>query len=115
MLGGQAARIDTPELKSARVLPSLEEMVAATARHFGVDETAVLASKRGRGIVSPVRSVVIYVCQKVGEMKLGEIADAFGLASCASAGSTIRHIKGRILKDKTLAKQINHILPGLTP
>jgi hypothetical protein len=45
-------------------------------------------------------------------MRLGEIADAFGLAGYASAGSTIRQIKGR--KDKP-SNQINYILLDLTP
>lgn len=103
------------EWKSARTLPSLEEIVAATARRFGVDETAVWASRRGRGVVSPSRSVAMYICQKVGDMRLGETADAFGLASYARAGSTIPQIKGRMANDKTLAEQIDHILLDLTP
>jgi chromosomal replication initiation ATPase DnaA len=57
----------------------------------------------------------MYLCQRAGDMRLGEIAHAFGLASYASAGSTIRQIKGRIAKDKALAKQINYILLDLTP
>ncbi len=69
----------------------------------------------GRGVVSPARSVAMYVCQTVGDMRLGEIADAFGLASYASAGSTIRQLKGRISKDSTLAKRINYIILDLTP
>lgn len=115
VLGRRAKHIDIPELKCARTLPSLEQIVVTTARHFGVTETEVWASKRGRGVISPARSVAMYLCQRVGDMRLGEIADAFGLASYASAGSTIRQVKGRIAEDKALATQINYILLDLTP
>jgi putative transposase len=43
-------------------------------------------------------------------MRLGEIADAFGLASYARAGSTIRQLKGRLVMDKALARRINDIV-----
>ena len=48
-------------------------------------------------------------------MGLGEISDAFGLASYASAGSTIRRIRQRIVEDQSLAGDINYILLDLTP
>jgi REP element-mobilizing transposase RayT len=112
VLGRRAMHIDMPELKRARALPSLEEIVVATARRFGVTETAVWTSRRGRAVISPARSAAMYLCQRVGDMRLGEIADAFGLAGYASAGSTIRQIKGR--KDKP-SNQINYILLDLTP
>jgi chromosomal replication initiation ATPase DnaA len=115
VLGRRAKHIDMPELKCARTLPSLEEIVATTARHFGVRETEVWTSRRGRGVISPARSVAMYLCQRAGDMRLGEIADAFGLAGYASAGLTIRQIKGRIATAKGLAKQRNYIILDLTP
>ncbi len=114
VLGGRTHHIDIPELKNVRTLPSLDAIVAATARHFDVDEAEIWTSRRGRGVVSPGRSVAMFVCQQVGDMRLREIADAFGLASYASAGSTIRQIKGRIAKDKALANRVSYILLDLT-
>jgi putative transposase len=90
VLAGRAPQIDIPELKSARALPSLEEMVAATARHFGVDETEIWTSKRGRGVVSPAGSVAMYVCQKVGDMRLGLERPRSRPASIRSARHTPR-------------------------
>ncbi len=115
VLKGQASNIDLQDLKRARTLPTLAKIVAVTARHFGVDESVVWESRRGLGVVSPARSVAMYLCQRAGAMGLAEIAEVFDLASYASAGSTIRHIKGRMATDKALAKQINYILLDLTP
>ena len=114
-LEGRAKDIDIPDFKRARRLPLLEEMVAVTAKRFGVRESEIWTSRRGRGVVSPARPVAMYVCQRVGDMRLREIADAFGLASYASAGSTIRQIKRRMEEDRALAKQIKGILLDLTP
>ena len=115
VLEGRTRDIDIPELKSARTLPSLEEIAATTAERFGVDQEEIWTSRRGRAVVSPARGVAMYVCQQVGDMRLAEIAEAFGLASYASAGSTIRQIKGRMEKDKALARRIKYILRDLTP
>lgn len=114
-LEGRAKDIDIPDLKRARSLPSLEEMVAVTTERFGVEEQEIWTSRRGRGVISPARSVAMYVCQRVGDMRLADIADAFGLASYASAGSTIRQLEKRMEKDRALANQIKCVLLDLTP
>ncbi len=61
-------------------------------------------------MIAPARPLAMYVCQRVDDKRLKEIADAFGLASCAGAGSTIRQIKRRIKKDSALARQIERKL-----
>ena len=48
-------------------------------------------------------------------MRLSEIAEVFGLASYASAGSTIQKLKRSIIGDKKLGIDINYILLDLTP
>ncbi len=114
-LEGRVKDIDIPDLKRARPVPSLEEIITVTAERFGVDAAEIRTSRRGRGVISPARSAAMYVCQQVGDMRLREIADAFGLASYASAGSGIRRIKQRIEKDGYLARRIKRILLDLTP
>ncbi len=56
-------------------------------RQIGVEESQIWTSRRGRGVISPARSEAMYMCPRVGDMRLAEISDAFGLASYANAGS----------------------------
>ena len=84
-------------------------------RYYDVEEEVIWRSTRGRGVVSPARSVAMYLCQRVGDMRLREIAGVFGLASYASASSTIRKLSQRLNHDKKLGNDINYILLDLTP
>lgn len=115
VLSGKSPNVDIPELASARARPPLERIASETSHHFGVDASVIWQSTRGRGVTTPARSVAMYLCQQLGDMRLSEIADAFGLATYASAGATIRSVKQRITEDKELKKAINSIILDLTP
>ncbi len=86
VLAGGETDIDRPELRAARVLPSLQQIVGATCRCFGVEEVEIWRSRRGRGALSPARQVAMYLCQRIGDMRLSEIARIFKLSSYGSAG-----------------------------
>ena len=107
--------MDLPELRSERVLPALPEVIKATCQKFQVGEQAIWTKTRGKGVKSPARAVAMYLCQQVANMTLSEIADAFGLASYASAGATIRKLRLRIEEDRRLVRQIKLIILDLTP
>ena len=62
----------------------------------------------GKGVRSPARSVAMYLCQHAADMRLSEITEAFGLASYASAGSTISQIKVKRAGYKRLDQIINY-------
>jgi putative transposase len=64
---------------------------------------------------NPVRAVAMYAAQEACGMTLSEIADVFGLASYASAGSTIRALRRRMGEDKALRGEINAIMLDWTP
>jgi hypothetical protein len=114
VLSGVGNDIDRPELRSARKLPTVPQIVQATCRHFEVQETVIWQSRRGRGARSRARSVAMYLCQEMGDMRLSAIAEVFGLTSYASAGATIRQLKARIQRDAALGETIARLKCDLT-
>jgi len=54
-------------------------------------------------------------CQEAGQVTLAGIADMFGLASYASAGSSIRRIRQRMEEEGGFTELVNYILLDLTP
>lgn len=115
VLAGRQTNIDVPELRQSLKRPGLDTIVKTTAGYYGVEVDSLWQSTRGRGVQSPARSASMYLCHQIGDMRLSEIADVFGLASYASAGSTIRKVKERIKTDKKFAREINSIMLDLTP
>lgn len=115
VLEGKPRTVDIPELTKERIVPTLDQVIHSVCRYYEVDEDTVWQQKRGKGVTSPARSVAMYLCQQAAGMKLAEIADAFGLASYASAGATIRRVKARMGREKRFNQNINYILLDLTP
>ena len=115
VLRDMRSTIDQPDLKRARKLPSIAEIIRVTARHFDCEENSLYHSTRGKGVTSPARSVAMYLCHEIGGNTLSQIAEAFGLASYASAGSTIRNIRLRIKHDELLRNNIDLIKLDLPP
>ncbi len=109
VLSGKVSDISRPELRSASARPALKDVVAAVCREFGVDQSTIWVSTRGRGVTSPARSITMVLCQQVADMRLSQIADTFSLASYASAGATIRTTRARIEEDKVLANSVKAI------
>lgn len=114
VLSGKSSDVDRPELKSASLRPTLKEIVTATCREFAVNQAMIWTSTRGRGVTSPARSVTMYLCQQIGDMRLSAIADTFGLASYASAGAVIRTTRSRITEDKALGDRVKAIIRELS-
>jgi putative transposase len=115
VLARKPKTVDVPELGTARVVPSLNQVIETTCRYYNVDENTIWRQIRGKGVTSPARSVAMYLFQHAANMRLAEIAETFGLASYASAGATIRQVKQRRATDKTLDESINYIILDLTP
>jgi chromosomal replication initiation ATPase DnaA len=113
VLEGKPQTVDIPELAKERVLPTLDQVIKAVCRYYEIDEDTIWQQTRGKGVISSARSVAMYMCQRAAGMKLAEIAEAFGLASYASAGATIRQVKAKRVRDKSLEESINYILLDL--
>lgn len=115
VLQDRTRNIDQPELKRARAFPSIDEIVSAAALIYEVSENEILQSRCGRAVVSPARSVAMYLSQEVGGAILSDIAEHFGLSSYASAASAIRNVRLRLDTDRGLADIVNLIKLDLTP
>ncbi len=115
VLDGRAPSVDVPEVARHRPRPTLEEVVRVVCARFGEDEQQVWITRRGRNAGKPVRAVAMYAAQEACGMTLSEIADAFGLASYASAGSTIRALRRRMGEDKALKGEVDAIMLDWTP
>jgi len=124
ILGGERFRgrlrpkgkaIDVPELRTARPRYSAQDIAVAVAKRLGVEEGEIWISKRGPWGSGPARGMTMYLCQYLGDMKLAEIAECFGLSHYASAGASIRQFKARMNQDRRLQKLVNTIKLDLTP
>lgn len=106
--------IDVPELRAARYTPDAEDIAQAVARHLKVDPGAIWTLKRGRQAANPARGMTMYLCQHIGDMKLAEIAERFGLRHYASASSSIRVFRERLGDNQRMQKIIKAIKLDLT-
>jgi hypothetical protein len=57
----------------------------------------------------------MYLCYELGGVTLAEVAGVFGLASYASAGSSIRVVRQRLVDDVALREKVDLIKQDLTP
>lgn len=93
---------------------TLDDIVAATCRRCAVDEQTFWTSTRGKGATVPARAVAVYLCQRLGDLRLREIAAAFEPASHASAWATIRAVRQRLEEHAIFTREINSVT-GLHP
>lgn len=115
VLAGKTDHVDLPELRTERVVPTVDVIARAVSRQFGTSRTDIFLKTRGRGSRGSARSVTMYLCQRIGNMTLSEIAATFDLASYASASSTIRLVRQQLKENRELAKAVDYILLDLTP
>jgi len=114
-LKGEVVNSDKPELRSARMLPDIDEIVDVVCKYYGIGPAEIWHKTRGRGVTSPARLVAMYLCQHAGGKRLTEIACQFGLSNYTSAGASIRNLKFRIGENAKLRRDIDCMLQDLTP
>jgi REP element-mobilizing transposase RayT len=105
---GARARVDEEQPQSRRVYGyGLEEIVAATARVYGkgVEELR----KKRRGQENEARAMAMYLCRRLGGYKLVEIGQALGLAKYSSVSSACLAMKGRVEKDRGVARRARQV------
>ena len=101
---------EVPEAKRY-VRPDYESCLKAVGRVYGAERGEILRSRRGRR--NEARAMAMVVCRKMGGMKLGEIAAAFGAGGYSAVSSVIGRTQAQMIKAGKIAQrfeQIRHLL-----
>jgi hypothetical protein len=95
---------DGPPPRPLRV----DDIVRATAHHFGVDRDAVLARDRGRTLAR-ARHVAMYLARRLTTQSLADIGRRFGARDHTLALYAVRRIERLIADDRRLSESIVRI------
>lgn len=95
--------------------PSITKIVLAVSEYYKIPTAALYLIQRGRGYKNRPRKTAMYLAQRVGGYRLGEIAEAFGLAHYGGVSNAIFMIKQEMDEDTKLSQEINTIINRLGP
>jgi len=101
--------IDTPDISGLR--RSMDEVVSAVTRSYGISEDEVLIPRRG--IQNQARDVAMYVARKWTDASSSIIARMFGLKWHSSVSNAFKRVEDRLKKDKELQSRISSIAKKL--
>ncbi len=83
------------------------QIVKATAKYYG--KTLGDLRKKRRGEYNEARGMVVYLCRQLGGYRLTDIGGAVGLENPSSVGTAYLTMKGRVEKQRTLARRARKI------
>jgi len=92
--------------------PSIAEIKKAVCDAYGVDEQALLQTRRGH--VNEPRVMSMYLGRKLAGLSLAEIGSAFGARKYSSVGSVILRMERKLSNEKQLRKKVNNLKKKLT-
>ena len=105
---GDQAKVDREKPDSRQVFSiELEQIVKATAKYYG--KTLGDLRKKRRGEYNEARVMVVYLCRQLGGYRLTDIGGAVGLENPSSVGTAYLTMKGRVEKQRTLARRARKI------
>jgi putative transposase len=106
---------DAEVLRANRRLgkPTIDELVSQVAAYFDTKIDFLTKSLKGRGASNTPRKVAMYVAQQVGDHRLSDIAEYFGLQHYGGVSSAISDISRRLRDEKQLRKQLKDIIKRL--
>lgn len=93
--------------------PTMTDITSVVSDVFGVSEDYLLESKKGRGTLNNPRKIAMYLAQIIGDYRLTEIAEYFGLHHYGSVSASVYTIKQELEKDKSLKKKFNSVVNGV--
>lgn len=105
---GEGAKVEEEKPQSRRAFGfGLEEIVRATAKSYGkrVEELG----KKRRGHENEARAMAMYLCRTLGGYKLTEIGQVLGLEKYSSVSSACLAMKGRVEKERKLARKARKV------
>jgi REP element-mobilizing transposase RayT len=94
------------EVPECKILsPSIAEIKKVVCDAYGVDEEALLQTRRGH--VNEPRAVSMYLGRKLAGLSLAEIGTAFDSRKYSSVGSVILRLERKLSDDKQLSNKVN--------
>jgi putative transposase len=104
---GKVQNSEAPRVNRLREGPSLEQIVGQVAEAYNCEKQDILDMKRGRGLKNYPRKVAMYLSQLLGDYKLVEIANHFGMKHYGGVASAIHMVKAELANDKKAQRTIN--------
>jgi putative transposase len=95
--------------------PTIDELVSEVAVYFDTKIEFLTKSAKGRGARNTPRKVAMYVAQQVGDHRLSDIAEYFGLQHYGGVSSAISDITRRMRDEKQLRNQLKDIIKRFDP
>jgi hypothetical protein len=112
---GKVQNSEAPRVNRLREGPSLEQIVGRVAEAYNCEKQDILDMKRGRGLKNYPRKVAMYLSQLLGDYKLVEIANHFGMKHYGGVASAIHMVKAELANDKKAQRTINSIVKRFDP
>jgi len=91
---------------------SLESIFKVVSDEFGVNESAILSSKRTKSFVEP-RQVAMFLCSKLTKMSTTEIAEKFRRKDHTTVLHACRKISQRLEQDHDFRERIDSLIVRL--
>ena len=96
-----------PRHERAAVRPSVDRVLRALAKTYGVRVESLLAGKRGKE--NEARKVGMYLIKELCDLRLHEIAERFGTGSYGAVGWACHGVASRLESDSTFRDRVGSV------
>ncbi len=96
-----------PRHERRAVGPSVQQVLARVARHYGVKVSGLLQGRRGHA--SEARKVAMYLVQRLCDLTLAETAARFGRVSYGTVAWACHQVRTRGASDRRFQRQLQRI------
>jgi len=104
---------EVPESRLKKRSVSMDDIVSLVAKAFGVEESSILKSRRGRGRKNIARAVSLYLSRKHAGLPLNQIAAHFGLNHYGSVSGIIKRFENELSVDENLRREVDGVIKSI--
>jgi chromosomal replication initiator protein len=97
----------------ADVVPTMADVLRATARHFGLDGSDLTSKGRRQELVAP-RQIAMYLIRDLTSHSFPEIGEFFGGRDHSTVLYAVKKIQERLDDDAELAKTVAEVRASLS-
>ena len=105
---------EMPEGRRVKVPISEKLIIGLVSKVCGLGEDELRNRKRPKGTVTIARNMAMYLCQKLGQKSLYEIAEIFGLGHYTSVSSEVGRFRKMLERNKKWAAMLERVEQRLT-